>query len=231
MYRTLQSHFAFFSQVRTQFATTGAIAPSSRFLAAAMTRFLAVRNTQIPVRILEIGPGTAPVTNRILQLLSPDDQLHLVELNPDFVKLIQTRFHSEANWAKAHHQTTIHQLPLQQFQSEEPFDFIISSLPLNNFSATVVDELVHAYFNLLRDGGTLSYFEYMYVRPIRKGLTRGAEQQRITHIEHRLAEQYRATGVQRDNVWLNLPPAWVQHHRKSEVTAQELKTNKVLVNA
>ena len=213
---TLQNYLTFFSQFRKRFETTGAIAPSSRFLAAAMTRFLAARPPQHPVHILEIGPGTGPVTNRILQLLHPDDQLHLVELNPDFVSLLHQRFLTETLWSKAQHQTTIHQLPLQQFQATTPFDFIISGLPLNNFPAPLVDELVTTYFQLLNPGGLLSYFEYMYVRPVRKRLTRGPEPQRITQIDQRLAQQCQATRIQRDNVWLNLPPAWVQHHRQPE---------------
>jgi len=213
---TLRNYLTFFTQFRKRFETTGAIAPSSRFLAAAMTRFLAARPPQHPVRILEIGPGTGPVTHQILQLLQPADQLHLVELNPDFVSHLNQRFLSEASWNKTRHQTTIHQLPLQQFHSPAPFDFILSGLPLNNFPAILVDELVTTYFQLLKPGGILSYFEYMYVRPVRKRLTRGLERQRITQIDERLAAQCRETRIQQDNVWLNLPPAWVQHHRKPE---------------
>jgi phospholipid N-methyltransferase len=210
----LQNYLTFFSQFRRRFQTTGAIAPSSRFLAHAMTRFLARRNPQQSARILEIGPGTGPVTHRIIQLLQPHDQFHLVELNPDFVEVLQQRFNSEPSWIKAKPISTVHQLPLQNFQSESPFDFIISGLPLNNFPAPLVDELVSAYFNLLKPGGFLSYFEYMYVRPIRKLVTRGDERARITQIDQRLADQCQKTRIQRDNVWLNIPPAWVQHHRK-----------------
>jgi phosphatidylethanolamine/phosphatidyl-N-methylethanolamine N-methyltransferase len=209
----VRNYLTFFSQFRKRFETTGAIAPSSRFLAAAMTRFLAARTPGQPVRVLEIGPGTGPVTNRILQLLQPSDELHLVELNPEFVSLLKQRFESEPEWAKCRHQSTIHQIPLQDFNSSSQFDFIISGLPLNNFPAVLVDELVTAYFRLLKPNGVLSYFEYMYVRPLRKCLTRGAEYQRISQIDHRLAQQCRETRIQRDHVWINIPPAWVQHHR------------------
>lgn len=210
---SLQNYLTFFTQFRKRFETTGAIAPSSRFLAAAMTRYLAARNNSQPVRILEVGPGTGPVTNRIIELLQPHDQLHLVELNPDFVNTLNQRFNAEPHWITAKHQTAIHQLSLQNYESEAPFDFIISGLPLNNFPAQLVNELVDTYFKLLKPGGTLSYFEYMFVRPIRKRLTRGAEQLRISQIDERLAEQCRKTRVRRDNVWLNIPPAWVQHHQ------------------
>jgi phospholipid N-methyltransferase len=213
----VQNYLTFFSQFRKRFETTGAIAPSSRFLAEAMTRFLAARNTQQPVNILEVGPGTGPVTNRILQLLQPNDQLHLVELNPDFVTLLKQRFQSETIWSSHHHQTTVHQVPLQNFQSTTPFDFIISGLPLNNFPATLVDELVTTCFQLLKPGGILSYFEYMYVRPIRKRLTIGPERQRIIQIDERLAQQCRATRIRRDSVWFNIPPAWVQHHQAPDM--------------
>ena len=61
------NNIAFFRQFREQFETTGAIAPSSRFLAHAMTRFLRQRDSAA-VRVLEIGPGTGPVTEKIIPL-------------------------------------------------------------------------------------------------------------------------------------------------------------------
>ncbi|MBL8817529.1 MAG: methyltransferase domain-containing protein [Planctomyces sp.] len=208
---TLKNQLAFFGQFRKRFETTGAIAPSSRFLARSMTSYLAARVPGVPVRILEIGPGTGPVTDEIVRTLQPGDHFDLVELNDEFVRILKARFESEPHWKRVASQCTVHQLPVQEFQTSEPYDFVISGLPLNNFPVDLVRVITDAYFRLLRKGGVLSYFEYMYVRPIRRVITRGKERERICAIDDLLrayCDQYR---IRRDNIWINIPSAWVQH--------------------
>lgn len=214
MQKSIQNYLAFFRQFRQKFETTGAVAPSSRFLATAMTRYLAARDSAKPVRVLEIGPGTGPVTDSIVNLLRPGDRFDLVELNDEFVEILEWRFRKETSWSAVRQQSTIHRLPIQEFQATEPYDFVISGLPLNNFPADLVKTITDAYFRLLKPGGTLSYFEYMYVRPVRKKVTRGAELQRITTIDSILSDHCRTMRIHRDSVWINIPPAWVQHLRK-----------------
>ncbi len=216
MFAALKNQVAFFRQFRQRFETTGAIAPSSRFLARSMTSYLAVRDPAIPVRVLEIGPGTGPVTDSIVRLLRPHDVFDLVELNEEFVRILHRRFESEPAWTNVKAQSSIHQLPVQEFQTSAPYDFVISGLPLNNFPAELVASIAATYFRLLKPGGVLSYFEYMYVRPIRKVVTRGAERIRITAIDTTMRQQCDRSRIRRDNIWLNTPPAWVQHLRGSE---------------
>ena len=216
MISALKNQIAFFRQFRQQFETTGAIAPSSRFLARSMTSYLASRDPAIPVRVLEIGPGTGPVTDSIVRLLRPHDIFDLVELNAEFVRILHQRFESEPAWRSAKTQSTIHQLPVQEFETSAPYDFVISGLPLNNFPAELVASITAAYFRLLKPCGVLSYFEYMYVRPIRMVVTRGAERIRITAIDTTLQKHCDRCRIRRDSIWLNTPPAWVQHLRGLE---------------
>ena len=84
----------FFQEFRRNFHTTGAILPSGRRLARALGRFVAEPNGQ-PRRILEVGPGTAAVTQRLVSVLGPHDRLDLVELNASFVECLRRRFESE----------------------------------------------------------------------------------------------------------------------------------------
>lgn len=210
MLRSLRNNFAFFRQFRQRFETTGAIAPSSRFLAKSMTRYLAARG-DAPVRVLEIGPGTGPVTEKIVPLLKSGDRFDLVELNETFVQILNERFQDGGDWSSARAFSEVHQLPVQEFQPDEKYDFVISGLPLNNFPADLVEAISNHYFELLKPAGVLSYFEYMYVRPIRKVVTRGDEKTRITRIDDIMAAHCDKHRIARDNILINIPPAWVQH--------------------
>src|SRR5437588_12929510 len=78
----------FLRQCRRQFRSTGAILPSSRFLARALVSEIA--KPREPGRILEVGPGTGSVTRQILRRMRPDDLLDAVEINANFlVRLVQ----------------------------------------------------------------------------------------------------------------------------------------------
>ncbi|MFY9253509.1 MAG: methyltransferase domain-containing protein [Fuerstiella sp.] len=215
MLRSLKNQVAFFRQFRQRFETTGSIAPSSRFLAKSMTRFLAKRGSE-SIRVLEIGPGTGPVTEKIVPALCAGDVFDMVELNESFVEILEDRFKNDATWTAAASMAKIHQLPIQEFHPEQKYDFVISGLPLNNFPAELVAEITSKYFQLLKPGGVLSYFEYMYVRPIRKVVTRGVEKTRITRIDDIMKGHCDSYRIARDNIWLNIPPAWVQHLQLSE---------------
>lgn len=211
MTQFLKDHWEFWRQFRQRFETTGAIAPSSRFLARAMTGPMARRDR--PGRILEIGPGTGAVTQRIVRLLRPEDRFDLVELNETFAGLLRDRFANEPTYRAAADRSQVHVCPIQEFAATEPYDIIISGLPLNNFPADLVRSIFETYFKLLAPGGTLSYFEYMYVRPMRKLVANPTEKARLTELD-RIANDYLSKyRIDRSWVFVNLPPAWVQHLR------------------
>src|SRR4051812_43346086 len=80
----------FLRESRRHFRTTGALLPSSRFLARALVAPLVARPAIVPPRrVLEVGPGTGSVTRAILRYLRPDDRLDAVELNRRFVDRLQ----------------------------------------------------------------------------------------------------------------------------------------------
>lgn len=209
MTRLFNDHLEFFKQFRSRFQTTGAVTPSSRFLANAMTGPLGA--CRRPVSILEVGPGTGAVTRRIVELLKPDDRLDLVELNEAFAEILQGRFDTDAAYRKAAAQSQIHVCPLQEFSAGRRYDFVISGLPLNNFPADLVQEIFETYFKLLAPGGMLSYFEYMYVRPLRKLVSAREERQRLCALDGIMEAYLTRHRIRRSWVFVNFPPAWVQH--------------------
>src|SRR6266851_5643758 len=79
----------FIRQCRRQFRSTGAILPSSRFLARALVSEIA--KPRGPARILEVGPGTGSVTRQILRRMLTSDQLDAVEINANFITRLLAR--------------------------------------------------------------------------------------------------------------------------------------------
>ncbi len=212
MLQFFRNQLVFLRQFGGQFETTGSLLPSSRFLARAVTRYLSQRG-DAPIRVLECGPGTGAFTDRIVRHLRPGDQFDLVELNEAFVDVLQKRFGSETHWQAVADLAEIHQLPLQDFGNEAPYDFIISGLPHVNFPPTVVETITDSYFRLLKPGGTLSYFEYLYIRPLKKIVAVGATREKIHAVDRILASHLQKYRLRRDTVLMNVPPAWVQHLR------------------
>lgn len=207
-------HLLFFGQFRERFKTTGAIAPSSRFLASAMTKSL--KQHPGPTRILEIGPGTGAVTKHIVKYVKENDHFDLVELNDKFAERLEHRFETDPNYARVAKQSKVHVCPLQEFEASEPYDIVISGLPLNNFPADLVRDIFKSYMQLLAPGGVLSYFEYMYVRPFRKAICRGEERGRLTTLDEIMNEHTDRYRFKKSWVFVNFPPAWVQHLRKDD---------------
>src|SRR4051812_21383872 len=98
MAQSLSAYRTFYQEFRRQFHTTGSIVPSGRFLATALARFVKNGSDSAacqPRRILEVGPGTGSVTDSIVANLGSDDRLDLVEVNAQFVELLQRRFDEE----------------------------------------------------------------------------------------------------------------------------------------
>jgi phospholipid N-methyltransferase len=207
----LHDHRLFLRQFRENFETTGSIAPSSRWLAQALARF--VPGGAAPRRILEVGPGTGAVTRWIVRALGPLDTLDLVEMNDQFVAHLRELFEKDPELERCASRVRILHLPVQELPVDGGYDAVVSGLPLNNFSAALVEQLLAALVALLAEGGTLSFFEYIAVRKVKLLISRGAEHTRLRTISQHLDRLLGPHEFRRDSVLRNLPPAWVHHVR------------------
>src|SRR5215212_7099437 len=107
MRQRMADYRVFWRQFRQAYNSTGAVLPSGRALALALSRFVrdgtaasgAETNGTVkqsnsaanPRRILEVGPGTGAVTVQIIADLQPRDHLVLVERNEQFVAHLRQR--------------------------------------------------------------------------------------------------------------------------------------------
>lgn len=205
----LREYRLFWQEVWRAYHTTGAILPSSRSLGRSLARY--VGQADGPQWILEVGPGTGAVTRCILARMRPEDRLDLVELNERFAAELRQRFEAEEPFRKFQAQVRIFHMPIQQASENQPYDLIISGLPLNNFPAAVVQEILDKMIRLLKPGGMLSFFEYIGIRKMKALIAGRADRQRLREIEAIFQELFRQSEKRRDWVWLNTPPAWVHH--------------------
>ncbi len=201
----------FFQQFRRHYHNTGSLLPSSRSLARALVSQM--RRRRGPARILEVGPGTGAVTAEILRSLRPEDRLDLVEINADFVALLQRRFAEEPLWRERREQTQVIHAPLQEVAGEGQYDYLISGLPLNNFPVPLVQEIFAAYRRLLRPGGVLSYFEYLMIRALKMLFLRGDAHERLRALDRLLEAEIGAHQFLEQWVFPNVPPAVARHFR------------------
>ena len=169
---------------------TGAVAPSSPKLAAAMARWLPRDPESF---VLELGPGTGAVTAALLKRGLREDRLVAIEHNPTLARLLRKRF------PRAHIITgdawQLDELLRSQSVPIPSVGAVISSLPLLNFPKEQVEALAQKIRSILDPRGRWVQYTYQ----IGKHRSRGADAFRL------LASQI---------VWLNLPPARVSVYQK-----------------
>lgn len=197
--------FTFVGQVFKNYKTTGAVAPSSAFLARAMTT--AARRHDGPKRILEVGPGTGAFTRHILKTLRPGDAFHIVEINPVFCRTLEEQILRPFRAKNPAITIELHNHPIETAPVEGAFDYIVCGLPFNLFPLTMVRRIFRRMMSLLREDGELTYFEYFGMKAIRmpwvgKRGRRGLR--RRIALTRMLDRRYRG---KHSVVLTNLPPA------------------------
>jgi len=169
---------------------TGAVSPSGRFLARAMAQAAGAVGDGL---VVELGPGTGPVTRALIERGVPAGQLILVEYEATFCRLLAKRFPEVRvvqGDAFALRRTLAH-------CTDRPIRAIVSSLPLLNQPAALRSALIEDAFALMAPGGVFVQFTYGMASPI----PRPAGESRFSA---------RATAP----IWLNLPPARVWTYRR-----------------
>jgi phospholipid N-methyltransferase len=210
----------FWRETRRQFRTTGALLPSSRFLARALSTPLG--GPRRPCRILEVGPGTGSVTRAILNRLQPGDTLDAVELNDHFVQRLRLCLLYDRRFIPFRDRVRVIHSPVEALPGEALYDFIISGLPLNNFPVALVRDVFKAYSRLLKPGGVLSYFEYVLIRQLKTPFVNRRERRRLYRVGKLVGRYIRTFQVRRQQVLMNVPPAVVRHlHLKPDELAED----------
>jgi phosphatidylethanolamine/phosphatidyl-N-methylethanolamine N-methyltransferase len=168
---------------------TGAVTPSGRFLARAMARQVDI---DIPGPVVELGPGTGPITEALVDHGVDPARLVLVEFNPVFCRLLRTRYP----------QATVVQGDAYNLKRllanilPSPAAAVVSGLPLLTKPVRTRVRLINDVFQLSPDASFIQFTYSMTTPPIPKGLAR---------VETEAS----------DRIWLNFPPARVWVYRRA----------------
>lgn len=212
--RKAQELLVFWGQFRSNFSTTGAVLPSGKQLATAITNRM--ERWPEPARYLEVGPGTGAFTHAMIERLRPGDHLTLVEINDEFVRLLERRMERDVVWRSKRDQIHIINQSVESMQVVEPFHTIVCGLPFNNFPVEVVDSIFDALMGYLTPGGWFSFFEYLAIRKLRAPFTSGADRARMQEVADCLGAHLNRWKVDDDVVLRNFPPAVVHHLRQPQ---------------
>lgn len=168
--------------------TLGAVTPSGKALARTMASYL---DPDVSGPIVELGPGTGPVTEAIVEHGIDPARLVLVEFDPTFCRLLQARF-PEATVVQGDAYSLRRTL---SSVLDQPAAAVVSGLPLFTKPLTTRLRLIHEAFALMQPGAPFVQFTYATIPPIPKALDR-----------------VRSEGSER--VWMNIPPARVWVYRR-----------------
>ena len=166
----------------------GAVTPSGKVLARTMAGFV---DPSVPGPVIELGPGTGPVTEALVEQGVDPSRLVLVEYNPEFCRLLRARYPDATvirGDAYALHRTFGSML-------KEPAAAIVSGLPLVTKPLKTRVRLIREAFRLMQPNAPFVQFTYAVMPPIPK---------KLAGVSTEASER----------IWMNVPPARVWVYRK-----------------
>jgi phosphatidylethanolamine/phosphatidyl-N-methylethanolamine N-methyltransferase len=174
--------------------STGAVTPSGKMLARAMARYVDPQSTG---PVVELGPGTGPVTEALVEGGVDPSRLVLVESNPAFCRILRSRY-PQATLVQADAYSMRRMLETLLLQ---PAAAMVSGLPLITKPITMRLRLIRDAFDLMLPGAPFVQFTYSVAAPLPK---------RLGGFSVEASER----------IWMNIPPARVWVYRRPEIRCQ-----------
>ncbi len=169
--------------------TMGAVTPSGKILARTMARYV---DPDSDGPVVELGPGTGPVTEALVQAGVAPSRLVLVEFNPTFCRLLRARY-PDATLVQGDAYSLRRLLETLLLQ---PAAAVVSGLPLVTKPIRLRLRLIRDAFDLMLPGAPFVQFTYSVAAPLPR---------RLSGFSVEASER----------IWMNLPPARVWVYRKT----------------
>jgi phosphatidylethanolamine/phosphatidyl-N-methylethanolamine N-methyltransferase len=169
--------------------TVGAVTPSGKILARTMARYV---DPQSDGPVVELGPGTGPVTEALVEAGVAPSRLVLVEFNPSFCRILRTRY-PDATLVQG---DAYGMRRLLETLLLQPAAAVVSGLPLVTKPIKMRLRLLRDAFDLMLPGAPFVQFTYSVASPLPR---------RLGGFSVEASER----------IWMNLPPARVWVYRKA----------------
>jgi phosphatidylethanolamine/phosphatidyl-N-methylethanolamine N-methyltransferase len=166
----------------------GAVTPSGKVLARTMARYV---DPSSDGPVVELGPGTGPITEALVESGVAPSRLVLVEFNPAFCRILKARY-PDATLVQGDAYSLRRLLETLLIQ---PAAAVVSGLPLVTKPIRERWRLIRDAFDLMVPGAPFVQFTYSVAAPLPKrlgGFTVEAS----------------------ERIWMNLPPARVWVYRR-----------------
>lgn len=187
---------SFLAQFLRHPAQTGAVLPSSRYLAETMVEWLDLASARA---VLEYGPGTGPFTPQILKRLNEGCRFVAIERNADLAEAFMTRLPH----ARLIQDSVENVRAICTNEGIDSVDCIVCGLPWAAFPDDLQRRLLDAMMTVLKPGGQFVTFAYLHGLRLPAGRKFAA----------RLPQYFSEIGRSR-TVWMNVPPALVYRCRR-----------------
>ena len=168
--------------------TIGAVTPSSKMLARTMARYV---DPDSSGPVVELGPGTGPVTAALVEAGVDPSRLVLLEFNPAFCQILRTRY-PDATLVQGDAYSLRRLLETLLLQ---PAAAVVSGLPLMTKPMRQRLRLIRDAFDLMLPGAPFVQFTYSVASPLPR---------RLSGFSVEASER----------IWMNIPPARVWVYRK-----------------
>lgn len=172
-----------------------------------------------PKRVLEMGAGTGNITEVIINYLTPQDELVCIEYLPELARQLK----KTVEIALAHRfgdgpRPTVIVLCADALTYQDaPFDYVISTLPLNAFSAQDIARALMRMRSLVKDTGEIAqvaYKAFPHLRVCKEHLLYLArlKKERALHYRLTLVRRFMANyKIDKRVVVRNIPPINIYH--------------------
>ncbi|MER7206791.1 NAD-binding protein [Streptosporangium sp. NPDC000239] len=179
---------AFMSAALRRQHVVGAIAPSSPVLGRALSAVVPTGNASV---VVELGPGTGPISEVIHARLAPGSRHLAVEIDPDLAAhLRRTRPWMETLYGDAADLGT-----LLAKAGVERVDAVVSTLPWSFFPGDVQERILGQISGALAPGGAFTTVTYLHALPL-------AGARALRRRLRAVFDEVLITGP----VWRNIPP-------------------------
>ena len=175
---------------------SGAIAACSDDVAQAIIDHAHLQRCET---VVELGPGTGAITQKLVEELSDETLFLALELNPHFAETTQKKYPR----AIVYNDTAENIKYYLNKHEKAECDCIISTLPWTLFTKELQQRILQAVTEVLKPGGQFLTVTYTFTGFLPMGI----------HFRKLLKETF-STIERTKPIWKNLPPAFVYHCKK-----------------